>query len=294
MFAVSPTVTHFQDEIECGEKISGELFQHDDEHWYAMHVEWPGWDLIEIHLCVTNSPFQLILRQKDKTIIGIERYTVVKDTGGGGSGIGGSFWSVDDCDSDLYVERMDSIDALSLPIDEYLIEVSYYKDPVDLVYEEAKYELRVLCKYPSDIYEILQPLPLLSWSWSDAFDDPNCQNPANISWCAENSYNSSSFVQVDLGATYFIYSITTFDCYYPNWKGDIKWSHEWVNTYYLEYSLDASLFYSYTGNPLTAGQVLGEESILNPPITANVLRFVPFGYENAKRMMINAKGKSYV
>ena len=38
----------------------------------------------------------------------------------------------------------------------------------------------------------------------------NCKNPANIWWCAADS-NDPSYVQANLGDTFIIYSITTFN-----------------------------------------------------------------------------------
>ena len=276
MFAVSPTVTKFQGYTGCGESVFDELTQNDYQHFYELNINEPGWKIATIHICITNIATRLALRQNNA----VKSY-IAKDRDRTSDPL--------DKDCELYRKEKRVITMLPLSEGKYLIEIMYDGNPHELLTRQAEYELRVSCQTPLDTYEILRPLPLSSWSWSDVFDDPNCKNPANISWCAKDSFNAYSFVQVDLGAQFIIYQINTFTWEWGYFPLDVN---EWVISYNLEYSGDGISFRPYvTNTTLFYGRW---EWLLDPSVTAKYLRFIPVDFHNAKRMGINALGRSYV
>ena len=249
----SPLLAPVQSHIVCGQSISGNMSETDYPHSYALNLEPTGYNHVIIDLC--DSEFDTYMRLFHKNLARINE--------------------VSDCRHDAELPSAGI----------YIIEISLGSTSYGL------YTLKVSCQVPSDSYELLYSLPLLSWTWSDVFDDPDCQNPAgqyiDTRWCAENSNDPSSYVQVDLGDAFIVYSITTY--FLPR-------TDEIVKSFNLEYSFDGITFTPYIFNPLVhdINDEYTTENILNPSITAQFLRFVPVAFYNAKTMKIRAIGKSYV
>ena len=253
MHSGSPLLVHVKDHIDCGQSIFGEMSDSDSTHYYALNLEPTGYNHVIIDMCDSEVDTSMRLLNTNLKLIDLSVTICKRDTKLPSAGI-------------------------------YIIEISPRSTSYGL------YTLRVSCQVPSDSLELLYSLPLSSWTWSDVFDDPDCQNPARqyngARWCAENTNDPSTYVQADLGGAFIVYSITT-EVYIEN--------GEYVESYNLEYSFDGNTFTSYIYNPLIHGYSKSiTENVLNPSITAQYLRFVPVEFRNAKAMAFGATGKSYI
>ena len=285
--------------MNCGDSVTSQLIDRDDEHYYGVLVSVPGLDSVDIfgYLCVGNSRIVFSLLSTT-TVIDYHQNPASHvitgqsfETAGTNQGPEAS-QNLHDCPrNDTYTNRL-KVTGIDLSPDLYLLRIQHSGATDDIF--EGKYILRVSCREVPIIYELLQSLPISSWSWSDVFDHWACKNPANYSWCAETTDNPSSYVQVDLGTPHTIYSVWT-------WYQLNPFSWEWVSAFDIQFSSDGLHFNSYVSNPLPGVdplvQVLAANKEawkveLDPVITARFLRFVPVEYHNAKRMTINVIGDS--
>ena len=297
--STAPTITNFQGHVNCGDTISGNLSRKDNMHWYGLDVKPPGWNTIKVQLCVPNINISFAIYDENNLPYITKYNAAVRD-----EGVFRGSQNPEDCNDEwilIYSNRLE-LSLRSLLAGKYmiLVNITDHKDNQleDPNKDYKKYELRVSCDIPADTEEILRDLPLSSWEWSDAFDHEICRNPANLFWCAEYSYDSASYVQADLEDTFIIYAVHIWQANYWSYyyhRGqqqvvDIPWTNEWVETCNLQYSLDGETFKEYQHNPVESSG--DEQQLLDPPITAKFLRFIPVDFHNAKFMTIRATGKS--
>ena len=266
-----------ESDIRCAESVSGQISFQDDQNEVTQYFRlnlYQDYRAVIIDLCVTNfnAVLRLLHNSSADSRIGLDDPV--------------------DC-GQQYMDRLRV--SASFTAHTYYIQVTNKFVSYGRWDSVAEFNLKISC-VPSDSQEILQHLPLSSFSWSDAFDDPNCKNPAKGYWCAKNGHNSSSFVQVDLEAVHIIYSVSTKSAVEDN--ADFEFHNEWVIDYDLEYSLDGISFTSYIGNPLVYGVydqgLWAVQNVLQTATLAKFLRFIPINYHNAKTMQIRAVGKSLV
>ena len=269
--------------ISCGQTIFGGI----SVSKYSQSYQYYQLDLdqdyiVSLELCITKYQGKLsIVNANLKRVVSDNYFFGVTDA--------------DDCEA-IYFDKL-MVDTEPRPLsssNKYFIEIiNTYKN--EEFESDGRYKLTVICR-PTDAYRVLSTLPLSSFSWSDAFDIPECQNPVEKLWCAANVYNSSSYVEADLNGIFEIYAVLILNAsfYFPN---------EWIISCNLEYSMEGIEYDSYIGNPLTEifDNYAGRDyifdldwNILIEPITAKYIRFVPVEYHNAKTMQVEILGKSLV
>ena len=134
-------------------------------------------------------------------------------------------------------------------------------------------------------------MPLSSFNWSDIFSSlANCIDPRTVGWCAASLDDPSSYLEVDLGELYIIYSVSTWGIQ------DYGYGDEWVISYDLLYSTNGNTFISYINNPLQGNTDSSNEqkNVLNPFIVTRFLRFSPIEFNNWKSLRVDASGSGYV
>ena len=141
------------------------------------------------------------------------------------------------------------------------------------------------------IEDLLSSLPLSSFSWTDIHaSQVNCIDPRTVGWCSGDINNPNSYLQVDLGDLFIIYSVSTWGIQ------DYGYGDEWIISYDIYYSTDGNIFKSYINNPLPGNTDWNneQENVLNPEIIAQFLRFIPINFHNRKSFRVEASGSSYV
>lgn len=296
--SATPTITNFKSRINCGESISGIFSSGENLHWYAFNIDEPGWREVIMELCVPNVKIAVILYDENDLPIWIEQNGVISTDESGNDGGANGARNPADCDTALYINKIEAT-KYHLPVGQYMILIDQRGYEVDG--EKVKYELRVKCEIPSDASEIFKQLPLSAWLFTDAYDDPDCQNPAHLWWCSKHSYTLSSFFGVDMGALFTVYYFAAWGLFHQS-ESPSEWGNEWVTTFNLEFSDDGITFAEYDVNPILipewrAGGFWAHigflpEIRLEQPITARYFRFIPVDFHNAMTMGINAYGHS--
>lgn len=264
--------------MDCAQSIQDDI-KLNNSHYYQLNFK-QEYKTILISLCISNFNAFLYVLDKNNTVLGNDhRYDLESDAS--------------NCDT-IHADKLFT-ELVFVSPEVYIIEINNFKDPkeigeIESYDSDGYYDLRISC-IPTDSEELLGQLPLSSFSWSDVFPHSKCQDPAHISWCAFDSHDSSSYVQVDLGSQSIIYSVEIV-----NPESFIKsFGNEWVISYNLEHSLDGEIFESYTSNPIINENIKTNKQfnyILNVPIMTRFLRFIPLEFHNAKTMRILAYGKS--